>query len=158
MCLKECKTLSCGRLQISGWGFERQRRNHDGRFSKTGIFTQTSLNKMCANDWCWLNACVVRVEQHDFTEYSGKTNSNFFYTSCTLQFEIQCICGSCGRSGFVCFSLRALTYEVCCYIVAVFWGQTTIKFHNEWKRNKTQRTLSGLFFFFSYIGKPCQNL
>lgn len=42
MCLKECKMLSCGRLQISGWGFERQRRNHGGRFSKSGIFTQTS--------------------------------------------------------------------------------------------------------------------
>lgn len=84
----------------------------------------------------------------------------FFYTSCTLQFEIQCICGSLldpnsRVAGFVCFSLCALTYEVCCYIVAVFWGQTTIKFHNEWNRNK--RTLSGLLLFFLHretMSKP----
>lgn len=124
------------------------------------------LNKMCANDWCWLNTWVVRVEQYDLTEYSGKTNNNFLHIMhITIWNTVHLWIFTwskqqSGRSGFVCFSLHALTYEVCCYIVAVFWGhddgthKTTNKFHNEWKRNKNQRTLSGFFLHWETMSKP----
>lgn len=164
MCLKKCKTLSCGRLQISGWGFERQRRNHDSRFSKTGIFTQTSLNKMCANDWCSLNACVVRVEQHDLTEYSGKTNSNFFthhahynlkYSAFVDLYLIQTAEWQVGFCLFFtpCFNVWGVLLHSCCFL-----GTNDNQISQWMKKEQNSKDIVRIVLFFFYIGKPCQNL